>query len=130
MSTPSQSVILLNLPQLCDEIMIRSFLEDMGCAIDTITLIHDKETGLSKRFAFARFVSVEHARSFVEPNYPSVVWRDRTGRGMPGDEGTIVKVDFSQTDRPPKNAVGKTSFAVPDKTGALRSNDSFVAVGE
>jgi hypothetical protein len=127
MSNPSQSVILLGIPQNADDPMVRNFLEDMGCQIDTITIIFDKETGVSKRFAFARFVSVEHARSFVEPNFPSVVWHDRTGRGDPADNGLRVKIDYSQTDRPPNRPGGppRASLAARQRTQAVQQKSCY-----
>ena len=66
----------------------------MGASIDSTTVIKDRATGLSKRFGFAKFSSVEHARAFVEPNFPVVTWRDRSGSGA--DDGIKVKINFSQ----------------------------------
>ena len=113
MSAPSQSVIFLGLPANVDDVILRTFLEDLGASIDTTTIIYDKESGTSKRFGFARFASVEHARSFVEPNFPSVVWRDRTGRGNPVDDGLRVKIDYSQTDRVPRTTEPSGPHANP-----------------
>lgn len=66
----------------------------MGASIDSTTVIVDRSTGLSKRYGFAKFSSVEHARAFVEPNFPAVSWRDR---GRPGpDDGIKIKINYSQ----------------------------------
>ncbi|KAK4705775.1 hypothetical protein P7C70_g438, partial [Phenoliferia sp. Uapishka_3] len=91
---PSASVVLLGLPATADDLALRNFLEDMGASIDSTTVIKDRATGLSKRYGFAKFSSVEHARAFVEPNFPVVTWRDR---GRPGpDDGIKIKINFSQ----------------------------------
>ncbi|GAA5864275.1 hypothetical protein JCM3774_001278 [Rhodotorula dairenensis] len=91
---PSASVILLGLPERVNDVSLRNFLEDMGASIDSTTVIMDRQTGLSKRFGFAKFSSVEHARSFVEPNFPSIPWRERTGPGP--DDGMRIKINYSQ----------------------------------
>ncbi|POY75100.1 hypothetical protein BMF94_1730 [Rhodotorula taiwanensis] len=91
---PSASVILLGLPAHVTDVLLRNFLEDMGASIDSTTVIMDRQTGLSKRFGFAKFSSVEHARSFIEPNFPSIPWRERNGPGP--DDGMRIKVNYSQ----------------------------------
>ena len=91
---PSASVILLGLPERVNDVSLRNFLEDMGASIDSTTVIMDRQTGLSKRFGFAKFSSVEHARSFVEPNFPSIPWRERAGPGP--DDGMRIKINYSQ----------------------------------
>ena len=92
LSAPTQSVIFIGLPPYVTEDSLRLFLEDMGASVDTTTVILDRETGQSKRFAFARFSSVEHARSFVEPNFPSVKWKDPSSRDSPEFENVRIKV--------------------------------------
>jgi hypothetical protein len=52
----------------------------------------DRATGESKGYGFAKFGSVEHARAFVEPNWPSVKWRER-GQGP---SGVSIKINYSQ----------------------------------
>lgn len=91
---PSASVILLGLPERVNDVSLRNFLEDMGASIDSTTVIMDRQTGISKRFGFAKFSSVEHARSFVEPNFPSIPWRERAGPGP--DDGMRIKINYSQ----------------------------------
>lgn len=65
----------------------------MGASIDHTTVILDRETGLSKRYGFAKFSSVEHARSFVEPNWPAITWRER---GVNTDDRLKIKINYSQ----------------------------------
>ncbi|KAI5481851.1 RNA-binding protein [Pseudohyphozyma bogoriensis] len=90
----SASVVLLGLPAHTDDAGLRAFLEDLGASVDSTTVIYDRPTGQSKRYGFAKFSSVEHARAFVEPNFPSVVWRER---GRPGpDDGLRIKINYSQ----------------------------------
>ncbi|CDR40319.1 RHTO0S05e01420g1_1 [Rhodotorula toruloides] len=91
---PSASVILLGLPAHVTDTHLRNFLEDMGASIDSTTVIIDRATGLSKRFGFAKFSSVEHARAFVDPNFPSIPWRERGGPGP--DDGMRIKINYSQ----------------------------------
>jgi len=93
---PSASVVLLGLPPLAQDLHLRHFLEDLGASIDSTTVIIDRATGLSKRYGFAKFASVEHARAFVEPNFPSVVWKERGKQGMGQDDGMIIKINYSQ----------------------------------
>lgn len=40
----------------------------MEASIDDVSLIKDRETGESRKFAFIRFTSVGHAIQFVEKN--------------------------------------------------------------
>ncbi|GAA5967740.1 hypothetical protein JCM11641_005751 [Rhodosporidiobolus odoratus] len=91
---PSNSVILLGLPPHVADVQLRQFLEDMGASIDSTTVIMDRATGLSKRYGFASFSSVEHARAFIEPNFPSIPWKTRNGPGP--DDGMRIKINYSQ----------------------------------
>jgi RNA recognition motif-containing protein len=84
----------VGLPPHVTEDILRIFLEDMGAHIDTTTIILDKETGLSKRFGFAKFASQEHARAFVEPNFPTIAWKDPPGSVNTGFDGVRLKVDL------------------------------------
>jgi RNA recognition motif-containing protein len=101
-SAPSQSVIFLGLPAHVDDGALRIFLESMGASIDSTTIIMDKVTGQSKRFGFAKFGSVEHARSFVEPNFPFIQWRDDVTDSS--GEKFRVKIDYSQNLEKPNMA--------------------------
>lgn len=92
--TPSASVVLLGLPVHVDDAMLRDFLESMGASIDSTTVIMDRSTGQSKRYGFAKFSSVEHARAFVEPNFPSIPWKERHGASE--DDGLRIKINYSQ----------------------------------
>ncbi|KAG0662138.1 hypothetical protein C6P46_003531 [Rhodotorula mucilaginosa] len=117
---PSASVILLGLPERVNDVSLRNFLEDMGASIDSTTVIMDRQTGLSKRFGFAKFSSVEHARSFVEPNFPSIPWRERAGPGP--DDGMRIKINYSQKTggwRDDQGASARLSEDQRSTTGAV-----------
>ncbi|KAM0752948.1 hypothetical protein T439DRAFT_378702 [Meredithblackwellia eburnea MCA 4105] len=91
---PSASVVLLGLPHTVDDSTLRAFLEEMGASVDSTTVIFDRTSGESKRYGFAKFSSVEHARAFVEPNFPVVTWRIRSRPGP--DDGMKIKINYSQ----------------------------------
>ncbi|KAH9811955.1 hypothetical protein DFH28DRAFT_1084511 [Melampsora americana] len=101
-STPTQSVIFMGLPIHTDEATLRTFLEQYGAEVDTVTIIYDRNTGLSKRYGFARFATVDDARSFVEPSFPLVTWKEP--EGSPYDrsgDGLQIKIDYSQKEKIP-----------------------------
>jgi hypothetical protein len=100
-SAPNQSIVFLGLPPTTDEEILRGFLEDFGASVDSTTIIRDRQTGVSKRFGFARFSSVEHARAFLEPNFPTIVWKTKPGRGDPRDDGMRIRIDYSAQDKIP-----------------------------
>lgn len=47
---------------------LRSFVDEFRASptdpspVENVTIVIDKQTGISKRFAFVRFISLEHAR--------------------------------------------------------------------
>ncbi|GAA6039432.1 hypothetical protein JCM8097_009543 [Rhodosporidiobolus ruineniae] len=91
---PSASVILLGLPEHVRDVHLQSFLVSMGASIESVTVIMDRTTNTSKRFGFAKFSSVEHARAFIDPNFPSIPWREPGGPSK--DDGMRIKINFSQ----------------------------------
>ncbi|KAM0791595.1 hypothetical protein ACM66B_006038 [Microbotryomycetes sp. NB124-2] len=91
---PSASVVFLGLPAHVNDQILQEFLEDLGAAVDSTTVIFDRQTNTSKRYGFAKFASVEHARAFVEPNFPAVAWKERNGTGE--DDGLKIKINYSQ----------------------------------
>lgn len=96
--------------------LLREFLEDMGASIDSTTVIMDRATGLSKRYGFAKFSSVEHARAFVEPNFPSVPWKDRHAAGP--DDGMRIKINYSQKTGGWREDQGATARLTDDQRKA------------
>ncbi|KAJ3400180.1 RNA-binding protein 5, partial [Chytridiales sp. JEL 0842] len=63
-----------------------TILEALGASIDTVKIIRDRYTGASRGFAFAKFISIEHARLFMDANYPLI------------DVGTMkARIDYSHT---------------------------------
>ncbi|CDH50263.1 rna-directed rna polymerase 2 [Lichtheimia corymbifera JMRC:FSU:9682] len=67
---PNINVVLRSLPDKATEQDIHKTLEDMEGSVDEVTLIRDRDTGESRKFAFVRFTSVGHAVQFVEKHYP------------------------------------------------------------
>ncbi|GAA5857770.1 hypothetical protein JCM1840_000901 [Sporobolomyces johnsonii] len=119
---PSASVVLLGLPPHVQDVHLRHFLEDMGASIDSTTVIIDRATGLSKRYGFAKFSSVEHARAFIEPNFPSVPWRER---GMPGpDDGMRIKINYSQKSGGWREDQGATARLTDDQRRATEGDNA------
>ncbi|GAA5979661.1 hypothetical protein JCM5350_003801 [Sporobolomyces pararoseus] len=110
---PSASVVLLGLPAYVGDAQLRYFLEDMGASVDSTTVIIDRATGLSKCYGFAKFSSVEHARAFVEPNFPSIPWKER---GMPGShDGLRIKINYSQKSGGWREDQGATARLTDDQ---------------
>ncbi|CAG8547476.1 3499_t:CDS:10 [Ambispora gerdemannii] len=52
---------------------IQQTLESLQASIENIRLIKDHKTGTSRRYAFVKFTSVEHARQFIEANHPFII---------------------------------------------------------
>ncbi|KAI9262374.1 hypothetical protein BDA99DRAFT_511044 [Phascolomyces articulosus] len=67
---PNINVVLRSLPDRARERDIHKTLESMGASVDEVSLIRDRDTGESRKFAFVRFTSVGHAVQFVEKHYP------------------------------------------------------------
>ncbi|KAG9290100.1 hypothetical protein G9A89_010406 [Geosiphon pyriformis] len=70
---PNNHVILQGLPFLATEHQIQQTLESLQASIENIRLIKDHKTGASRRYAFVKFTSVEHARQFIEANHPYIM---------------------------------------------------------
>ncbi|EXX72125.1 hypothetical protein RirG_072330 [Rhizophagus irregularis DAOM 197198w] len=73
---PNNHVILQGLPLAATENDIQQTLDNLHASIENIRLIRDRRTGDSRRFAFVKFTSVEHARQFVEANHPFIMMED------------------------------------------------------
>jgi len=88
----------------------------MGASVDSTTVIIDRATGLSKCYGFAKFSSVEHARAFVDPNFPSIPWKER---GVPGaHDGLRIKINYSQKSGGWREDQGATSRLTDDQRRA------------
>jgi RNA-binding protein 5/10 len=67
-TAPNQSVILIGIPPMCNSDDVRSFIDEFKqdpsdpSPVEEVTIVMDKQTGLSKRFGFVRFITLEHAR--------------------------------------------------------------------
>ncbi|KAF8136243.1 hypothetical protein EV363DRAFT_1428656 [Boletus edulis] len=87
-SEPSSHVIFLGLDPDFSEADLQAYLSGNGCNIETVTIIRDRSTGISKGFGFAQFASVEHARAFVDPLFPFITIKiDYSQSALPHDKG-------------------------------------------
>ncbi|KAG2115341.1 uncharacterized protein F5147DRAFT_676957 [Suillus discolor] len=114
-SEPSPHVIFLGLDPDFSEADLQAYLSNNGCNIETVTIIRDRSTGISKGFGFAQFASVEHARAFVDPIFPFIqvpppashgasataTFYKALETGIPHN-GRRVKIDYSQSALPDK----------------------------
>jgi RNA recognition motif-containing protein len=106
---------LLGLPVYVDDAMLRDFLEGMGASIDSTTVIMDRKTGESRRYGFAKFSSVEHARAFVEPNFPTIPWKSR--RGPSEEDGLKIKINYAQKTGHWREGEGANARVIDDRRG-------------
>ncbi|KAG2218208.1 hypothetical protein INT45_008677, partial [Circinella minor] len=77
---PNINVVLRNLPDRVQEHDIQKTLESMGASVDEVSLIRDRDTGESRKFAFVRFTSVGHAIQFVEKHSPNFYMKNNRVR--------------------------------------------------
>lgn len=58
---------------MCDGDDVRSFIDEFKpdpsdpSPVEDVTIVMDKQTGMSKRFGFVRFITLEHARGALSP---------------------------------------------------------------
>ncbi|KAI0806997.1 hypothetical protein C8Q74DRAFT_1225356 [Fomes fomentarius] len=114
-SEPSPHVIFLGLDPDFTESDMQAYLTSNSCSIESVTIIRDRSTGISKGFGFAQFTSTEHARAFVDPLFPFIQIPPPASHGasataafyraleagstMP-TSGRRVKIDYSQSAAP------------------------------
>ncbi|KAH9927043.1 hypothetical protein B0H21DRAFT_839215 [Amylocystis lapponica] len=125
-SEPSPHVIFLGLDPDFTEADLQAYLTSHGCSIETVTIIRDRSTGVSKGFGFAQFSSTEHARAFVDPLFPFIQVPPPASHGatasaafykaleagnMAPQGGRRVKIDYSQSASP-----GERRARVPQHT--------------
>ncbi|KAG9098063.1 hypothetical protein FS749_004791 [Ceratobasidium sp. UAMH 11750] len=99
----SAHVIFLGLDQEFNEADLTAFLATHHAYPTSVTIIRDRNTGLSKSFGFAEFASPEAARIFVEPNFPFIYVPPKASQlaqGYSEENGRRVKIDFSQSAQP------------------------------
>ncbi|KAI5124032.1 hypothetical protein M0805_003863 [Coniferiporia weirii] len=131
-SEPSPHVIFLGLDADFTEADLQTFLKGRACAIETVTIIRDRNTGQSKGFGFAQFRSTEEARSFVDPNFPFISVPPPASYGASAaaafrkaeetgaqHAGRRVKIDYSQS----ANTAGQS------RRGPHFSNDGTRDIG-
>ncbi|KAK9893355.1 hypothetical protein P389DRAFT_198925 [Cystobasidium minutum MCA 4210] len=108
-TAPNQSVILIGIPPMCDGDDVRAFIDEFKpdpsdpSPVEDVTIVMDKQTGMSKRFGFVRFITLEHARAFVEANYDHVFWKSRGSHDIVED-GVKIRIDYASDDRRPGDA--------------------------
>jgi len=82
---PSQNIIFQGLRSNVTEEILEDALTSYGAGFEQIKIVRDK-SGQSRRFAFVKFTSVEHAREFIDRHFP-----------LCEIDGQKVRVDFSVT---------------------------------
>ncbi|KAI0373364.1 hypothetical protein BV20DRAFT_1042175 [Pilatotrama ljubarskyi] len=129
-SEPSPHVIFLGLDPDFTESDMQAYLTSNSCSIESVTIIRDRTTGVSKGFGFAQFTSTEHARAFVDPLFPFIQIPPPASHGAtataafyraleagspapPG--GRRVKIDYSQSAAPGERRA-KGPFQLNDGT--------------
>ncbi|EJF62555.1 hypothetical protein DICSQDRAFT_103972 [Dichomitus squalens LYAD-421 SS1] len=134
-SEPSPHVIFLGLDPDFTESDMQAYLTSNKCSIESVTIIRDRSTGVSKGFGFAQFTTTEHARAFVDPLFPFIQIPPPASHGAtaraafyraveqnipqpPG--GRRVKIDYSQSAAPGERRGPK---------GTLQSNDGTRDIG-
>ncbi|KAI0350105.1 hypothetical protein OH77DRAFT_1507171 [Trametes cingulata] len=133
-SEPSPHVIFLGLDPDFTESDMQAYLTSNSCSIESVTIIRDRTTGVSKGFGFAQFTSTEHARAFVDPLFPFIQIPPPASHGAtataafyraleagnpapPG--GRRVKIDYSQSAAPGERRA----------KGPFQSNDGTRDIG-
>ncbi|KAI0831791.1 hypothetical protein BC628DRAFT_1486301 [Trametes gibbosa] len=114
-SEPSPHVIFLGLDPDFTESDMQAYLTSNSCSVESVTIIRDRSTGVSKGFGFAQFTSTEHARAFVDPLFPFIQIPPPASHGASATAafyraieagnptpagGRRVKIDYSQSAAP------------------------------
>ncbi|THU99378.1 hypothetical protein K435DRAFT_963448 [Dendrothele bispora CBS 962.96] len=111
-SEPSPHVIFLGLDSDFTEADLQAYLNSHGCSVETVTIIRDRLTGVSKGFGFAQFSTSDHARAFVDPLFPFISVPPPASHGALATQayykalesgtynGRKVKIDYSQSASP------------------------------
>ncbi|EMD34516.1 hypothetical protein CERSUDRAFT_67488 [Gelatoporia subvermispora B] len=125
-SEPSPHVIFLGLDPDFTEADLQAYLVSNSCSVETVTIIRDRSTGVSKGFGFAQFSSIDQARKFVDPLFPFIQVPPPASHGAtattafykaleagnpapPG--GRRVKIDYSQSASPGEKRARGPMFA-------------------
>ncbi|KAJ3334199.1 hypothetical protein HDU76_006571 [Blyttiomyces sp. JEL0837] len=82
---PQQQIVIQYLPSAVTEEVLQQELDKLQACVDSVRIIKDRKTGMSRGFAFVKFISIEHARWFMEANYPQIMV-----------SGTRVRIDYSR----------------------------------
>ncbi|OLL23400.1 putative RNA-binding protein isoform C [Neolecta irregularis DAH-3] len=69
---PNDQLIFQGLDPSATELDLHRALEEKGAKVENVILIRDKDTRLSRCFAFAKFKSVGYAQEFTEKYFPFV----------------------------------------------------------
>ncbi|TFK26403.1 hypothetical protein FA15DRAFT_755080 [Coprinopsis marcescibilis] len=112
-SEPSPHVIFLGLDPDFTEADLQAFLTSHGCNPESVTIIRDRSSGtcmFTFGFGFAQFASTEHAKAFVDPQFPFMQVPPPASHGASATatfykaiesgaqhNGRRVKIDYSQS---------------------------------
>ncbi|KDQ59414.1 hypothetical protein JAAARDRAFT_56428 [Jaapia argillacea MUCL 33604] len=131
-SEPSPHVIFLGLDPDFTEADLQAYLVNQGFSVESVTIIRERSTGVSKGFGFAQFTSIDHARAFVDPLFPFIQIPPPASHGASATAafykavesggqhtGRRVKIDYSQSANPSEKG----------RRGPLQSNDGTRDIG-
>ncbi|KAG9036200.1 hypothetical protein FRB95_009563 [Tulasnella sp. JGI-2019a] len=132
-SEPSQHVIFLGLDPDFTEGDLHNYLTSAGAILDSVTIIRDKVTGLSRCFGFAQFSSIAGASAFVLPNFPFVQLPPPTTHlnhsSSTGPVGRRSKIDFSQSAQQHPTDSNPPRSLHPDSKKPQPKNDGTRDIG-
>ncbi|KAI0747699.1 hypothetical protein C8Q80DRAFT_1336748 [Daedaleopsis nitida] len=97
-SEPSPHVIFLGLEPDFTESDMQAYLTSNGCSIESVTIIRDRSTGVSKGFGFAQFTNpapASHGATATAAFYRAL----ESGNPAPPG-GRRIKIDYSQSAAP------------------------------
>ncbi|KAI0340191.1 hypothetical protein BDW22DRAFT_1414817 [Trametopsis cervina] len=112
-SEPSPHVIFLGLDPDFTEADFQAYLTGQSCTVESVTIIRDRTSGVSKGFGFAQFASIDQARAFVDPRFPFIQMPPPASHGASAKatfnkalesgqphNGRRIKIDYSQSANP------------------------------
>ncbi|WWD08598.1 hypothetical protein V865_006711 [Kwoniella europaea PYCC6329] len=93
-SEPSRDIIFLGLdPELTEKDFSGYLRSEHNAVLESVKIVKDKFTGVSKCFGFAQFKTLDGAEEFINTNYPAVLMPALYSHSNPRK----VKIDFSAT---------------------------------
>ncbi|KAJ1558563.1 hypothetical protein HK096_010191 [Nowakowskiella sp. JEL0078] len=83
---PNIDIVVQGLPLTMTESRVKQRIQELGGNVQSVRIIKDRTTGLSRGFGFARFNTIEESQMWIEYNFPSIII-----------DGTRANVDFSNS---------------------------------